>query len=53
MNVAENPHLKVDLHEEMFSIDFNSSNRDKKYYTDLSFSFLTWRTIEQMLEGEI
>ena len=41
------------MYDHMFAIDFNTSIERKKYMTDLSFSFITWRTLEQLKQGDM
>ena len=42
------------IYETMFKIDFIAANKiSKKYFANLSFSFILWRRIEELLSGEI
>jgi len=42
------------IYESLFKIDFAAANLySKKYFTNLSFSFITWRRMEQLLDDEV
>lgn len=36
------------IYEFMFTIDFNASEKVKKFITDFSFSYTSWVNIEQL-----
>jgi len=48
MKRAEDPNHEYNLYNTMFSIDFQGSLAMKRWYSDLSFSYMGWRTIEQL-----
>lgn len=37
----------------MFSVDFGINNCEDRYVADLSFTFLHWKLIEQLRDGQI
>lgn len=44
---------EINLHESMFVIDFQGSKKAKKFFSDMSFSYITWRNIEALSKGDI
>jgi hypothetical protein len=42
-----------DLYEDIISVDYRIEDCKGKFETDMSFSFLHWRLIEQLKEGKI
>lgn len=49
---SERPFDELQLYDHMFGVDVAAANElTKKYFSDLSFSYLSWRTIE-MLEAK-
>lgn len=49
-----NDQRPLNLYEYMFTLDYQASTLlTKKFFSDLSFSFITWRTIEQLKNREI
>ena len=43
---------ELNLYEYMFGIDFQGSRRERKFYSNLSFSYLSWRCIESLVNDE-
>lgn len=51
---VEQPNYEINMYEHMFTIDFEASAQiTKKFASDLSFSYITWRNIEQLEQEEI
>lgn len=49
---AENPNEKLQLYDHMFSVDIEAANfTTKKYFTDMSFTFIAWRVIDAIDTG--
>ena len=54
MKDDEYPERSKSLYEFMFAIDFHGSHtKTGNYFSDLSFSFITWRLIECIANGEV
>jgi len=54
MGPSENHGDDVCLNEHMYTVDFAAAQAStRKYFSDLSFSYITWRTIEQLQSGEV
>ena len=50
----EQPNHEINMHEHMFTIDFQASAQyTKKFLSDLSFSYITWSLIEQLVSGDV
>jgi guanylate kinase len=42
------------INELIFAIDYQATrNITKKFFTDMSFSFITWKNIEELRDGEL
>jgi hypothetical protein len=53
-DVSHSASTRLNLYENLFSVDFFSSRKEEvPFFSDLSFSFVSWRTIEQLEKGEI
>jgi len=53
MKKAEDPNRDYNLYNSMFSIDYQGSRETRRWYSDLSFSYMGWRTIEQVGRGTL
>jgi len=52
MMESEFRHQDKSIYEFIFNIDYEASYMEtKKFFTDLSFSYVSWRTIEQIAEN--
>jgi len=51
---VEQPFEELRLYDHIFTVDFAAANQlTKKYFSDLSFSYLSWRTIEMLEAREL
>ena len=42
------------MYEFLFTIDYQATKAlTKKFFTDMSFSFITWKNIENLRDGEL
>lgn len=42
------------MYEFLFTIDYQATRSlTKKFFTDMSFSFITWKNIEELRDGEL
>ena len=47
LSKSEHPHQNFNMYDKIFTIDFQAALLyTKKYFTDLSFSYINWRMIE-------
>lgn len=55
MNDIENfsGHISEHLYKKMFKIDFQAAAVVRKFFTDMSFSYITWRNVELLHSGEL
>ena len=54
MGRVERPYEEQNLLQTMFTVDYQSMMYETfKFFSDMSFSFLTWRTIEQLESGDV
>lgn len=42
----------VNMYEHMFGIDWVGSKREGKFFSDMSFSYLSWRSIDALVKGD-
>ena len=52
-NMKKNMDPKYDMYQEIFSLDYRIDNCNGSFETDMSFSFLHWSLIEQLLSKKI